>query len=86
MTEFLSIEEAATLVGVSSSTIRGWVKCGDFPEPVEGLRGRWRRSDVERYLSAQGRFMETATLPSPDVSEGPGGCGQRSLDGLETRG
>jgi predicted DNA-binding transcriptional regulator AlpA len=43
--------ELACLFGVRESTINGWVRNGDFPEPVRiGKTVRWRCSDVMPYL------------------------------------
>jgi len=48
--EFLPIEGVALLVGKSSSWIRWQIRNGGFPSPLDGLRGRWRRLDVESWM------------------------------------
>jgi predicted DNA-binding transcriptional regulator AlpA len=57
------IEEAASMVGVSESTISRWCAEGLFVRPIS-LRGgkrRWLRSDIETFLASQ----STATSPVP---------------------
>ena len=48
--EFLTIEAAAVLIGRSASWIRWQVRNNGFPLPVDGLRGRWRRMDLESWM------------------------------------
>jgi len=49
---FVDIKWVATYLGVSSRTIRRWLREGRFLAPVRVGRGlRWRLSDLERYIS-----------------------------------
>jgi hypothetical protein len=48
--EFLTIEAAAVLIGRSASWIRWQIRNAGFPPPLDNLRGRWRRADVESWM------------------------------------
>jgi prophage regulatory protein len=50
--DFMSITDVASRVGVSEKTITRWCRSGTFPEPVKmGPRLlRWHVSDVDEYL------------------------------------
>ena len=52
--ELLRIGEAASLLGVSETTIDRWARDGreDTPKPVDARgRRRWRRNDLEVLVS-----------------------------------
>jgi len=42
-------------VNASKTSIYGWMKAGDFPQPVKlGPRAvAWRRSDVDRWIDSR---------------------------------
>ncbi|MHB8211049.1 MAG: helix-turn-helix transcriptional regulator [Acidithiobacillus sp.] len=42
-------------VNASKTSIYGWMKAGDFPQPVKlGPRAvAWRRSDVDRWIGSR---------------------------------
>ena len=44
----MTLAEVATLVGRSTRTVQRMVEAGEFPRPVDG---RWRRSDVSRWIT-----------------------------------
>src|SRR5262245_40472101 len=56
--------QVASLLGISSRTLTAWVRRSAFPAPVApGVRPRWTRQAVERWLSGQGeRMTETAPV------------------------
>jgi excisionase family DNA binding protein len=45
--EFLSVKQAATLLGVSDWTVKAWVRKGHIPSRVIGGTRRIRRSDID---------------------------------------
>src|SRR5262249_59048618 len=49
--EYLSVAEAARLVGVHTATIRGWIKSGELPGHHAGRHHRVRRGELERFLA-----------------------------------
>jgi predicted DNA-binding transcriptional regulator AlpA len=50
----LSAQQAAELVGISTSSLWRVLSAGKFPQPVHPLPSltKWRRSDVEAYVAA----------------------------------
>ena len=54
--QWLDIQALAQHLNCSASSIRRWVRLGQFPRPARlGRRVlRWRRTDIEQWLSEQG--------------------------------
>ncbi len=48
---YLSVAEAARLVGVHEATIRAWIKSGELPGHHAGRHHRVKRDELERFLS-----------------------------------
>jgi excisionase family DNA binding protein len=47
----LTIQQIATLLGVSRITVRRYWAAGLIPEPVKlGRTVRWRKSDIDQWL------------------------------------
>lgn len=66
---YLSDDDVAARFGVSTDSIRRWIRQGVFPKPVRVGKGtsRWRLSDIERYeagLVPAYCMMHLATSPS----------------------
>ena len=55
MSEFIHTSEIAQRLGVSSPTIRDWVKRGLIPPPAfkVGRNLRWSREQIERWIKQQ---------------------------------
>ena len=52
--EFLTDGELASMLKVSSSTIRRMWYRGDLPKPIRiGFVNRWRTADIEQWLAEQ---------------------------------
>jgi excisionase family DNA binding protein len=52
--EWLSLSEAADILGVHPSTVRSWANRGDFPvHRTEGGHRRFRRADLELWMQSQ---------------------------------
>ena len=65
--EYLTIREAADLVGVSPSTLRAWDRAGKLRatrNPMNRYR-LYRREDIERFLA---RLNQSAVLLSTEKS------------------
>ncbi len=52
--EYLTVAQAATILGVAANTLRAWDAAGKIPSrrnPANGYR-LYRRTDLEEFLSA----------------------------------
>ena len=57
--------EVTKRLGVSLSTLRNWIRAGEFPAPLRlGRSRRWRASDVDRWFEAQASDQANGT-PAP---------------------
>jgi excisionase family DNA binding protein len=62
----LTLEEAARLLGVSKITLRRWTRAGSLGCVRVGQRGdrRFRREDLEGYISTRVRLSSVGDMPS----------------------
>jgi excisionase family DNA binding protein len=52
--KLLGINEVATLVGVSRSTIDRMVKREEFPRPIKmGLKVKWQRKTLQGFIEGR---------------------------------
>jgi excisionase family DNA binding protein len=59
-TEWVSLRQAAELLGVHPATVRNWADKGDLPSRrTPGGHRRFRRADVTGYAAAQGEVGKT---------------------------
>lgn len=59
--EWLSLGEAAEILGVHPSTVRHWADSGDLPsQRTPGGHRRFRRSDLQHWAVLRGRDMAPA--------------------------
>ncbi len=60
-TEWVSLGEAAEILGVHPSTVRHWADSGELPSHrTPGGHRRFRRRDLDQWASARGREMAPA--------------------------
>lgn len=56
--EWISLREAAEILGVHPATVRNWADKGDLPSRrTPGKHRRFRKSDVLRYAESQGELQ-----------------------------
>lgn len=70
-TDYLSVAEAATILKVTESTVRRWIRRGDLPAYRTGRRGvRVKREDLEREINPFVEFQRMQDEPTlPEVIE-----------------
>jgi excisionase family DNA binding protein len=52
----LSTREVREMLSVHDRTVRKWVSCGFFPQPMRlGRVLRWKRSVVEQWIEKQAK-------------------------------
>ena len=61
MNKFISIKEAAVILGVSTQTLRRWEKEGKFPLPKR-TKGGQRRYDLAEIIPAKGKVVSRNDL------------------------
>lgn len=55
MEQLFSLQEVADLLQLHPDTIRGWIRAGRFPRPIEltAKVKRWRSSDIEAFIAGK---------------------------------
>jgi predicted DNA-binding transcriptional regulator AlpA len=78
----LDAKRVAELLGISTHTLRNWVRRGFFPQPVRlgptGRLLRWPPTDLVRYLKDR---AQAGGRPEP---RGPGGAGSVAVGNAES--
>ena len=84
--KYLDIHQVAEKVGLSTRTVRRWVKLKRFPPPFEFAGGwAWLQSEVDRWMfrTATEKEIDPDTLPDDEKTRGqsaelPGPAGTSS--------
>jgi excisionase family DNA binding protein len=78
MSNYISAEAIAEDIGVTSKTVREWLKSGELVGIKVGNSWRVHRADFDRYIEGQRLdvLLQKATLKHPDMDWVQGQCSE----------